>query len=51
MLTVLGQKATGVVRSDSIQVKGAVNAPKGPAFVPTPGFTMGDFWCDYTQAM
>jgi hypothetical protein len=47
MLDVLETKSSGFVRSDSIPLAGVKNAPKGPAFKPTPGFTLGPFWCDY----
>ena len=48
MLEVLNEKATGVVRSDSIKVQGANNAGRGPELELTPGFSVGSFWCDYT---
>jgi hypothetical protein len=51
MLKELEQKASGVVRSDSIKVAGAPkNTPKGPKLVLKSGsnFCVGDFWCDYT---
>lgn len=48
MLKRLDEKASGVVRSDSIVVvNGKKNAPKGPALNLTPGFSLGPFWCDY----
>jgi beta-lactamase superfamily II metal-dependent hydrolase len=48
MLKRLNEKATGVVRSDSIEVEGARNAVEGPEIELTPGFSVGSFWCDYT---
>ncbi|MFI4987142.1 MAG: MBL fold metallo-hydrolase [Alphaproteobacteria bacterium] len=51
MLAVLHEKATGVVQSDSIEVAGAKNAPKGPPLSPEPGFSIGPFWCDYALAL
>ena len=51
MLAVLNQKATGVVRSDSIPITDAKEAPTGPKMTPMPGFTPGPFWCDYTLSV
>jgi hypothetical protein len=51
MLNRLEQKASGVVRSDSIPVAGAKNAPKGPKLKLGAGFSVGPFWCDYTLAV
>ncbi len=51
MLNRLEQKASGVVRSDSITVAGAKKAPKGPKLDLGPGFSVGPFWCDYTLAL
>jgi beta-lactamase superfamily II metal-dependent hydrolase len=51
MLDRLEEKASGVVRSDSIKVAGATNAPKGPELHLGAGFSVGPFWCDYTLAL
>jgi beta-lactamase superfamily II metal-dependent hydrolase len=51
MLNRLEEKASGVVRSDSIKVAGATNAPEGPALQLGAGFSAGPFWCDYTLAL
>ena len=51
MLTELNTKASGYVRSDSIPIGSAPNAPKGPTYKALPGFTLGDFWSDYNLAL
>jgi beta-lactamase superfamily II metal-dependent hydrolase len=54
MLVRLEQKASAVVRSDSIKVANAKKAgPKGPDLIlkPGSGFSIGPFWCDYTLAL
>jgi beta-lactamase superfamily II metal-dependent hydrolase len=47
MLTELNTKASGYVRSDSIPLKSAPSAPKGPKYKKQAGFELGDFWSDY----
>lgn len=45
LITAIGDKASGAVRSDSIHVEGA---PDGPALTQLPvNFERGDFWFDY----
>ena len=45
LVEALAKKASGVLQSDSIIVKGA---PKGPALQKLPkGFKRGAFWFDY----
>jgi hypothetical protein len=51
MLTALDQKATGVVRSDSIPVADTKKAPVGPRLKAGSDFTVGAFWCDYALAL
>jgi hypothetical protein len=52
LLKKLDQKASGVVRSDSIAVVAhKKTAPKGPQLKLKPGFKAGPFWCDCTIAI
>jgi beta-lactamase superfamily II metal-dependent hydrolase len=52
MLKRLDEKASGVVRSDSITIANSKKEiPVGPKLKLGPGFSVGPFWCDYVMGV